>query len=344
METPRESIFVSALRSFCRTLFVMLGFFVALFLAMVLFSAFSGSYRPPIKTTMEILPDLEERRQLVNLSAPVILRINIHGFIGDMGLKGSQVTCEEIQNILLDSREGMLQRSRVKGILLHFDTPGGGVTDSDNIYRMLMKYKELYKTPIFGYVDGMCASGGMYIASSTDRLFCGPTGIVGSVGVRAGPFFNVYDAMTKWGIQSKNIIEGIDKDMMDPFRPWKANESQSLQNTMSYFYQQFVDLVTSARPRLDKKKLVEEYGAKVFDGVRAQEYGYVDVANSSYDSALLALMQEARIDSSQPYQVVQLKPQHGFLAELVDGKLPKIEHRLQLGNEQRERFAFLYGE
>jgi protease IV len=345
MEPTRESIFVSSLRGFCRALFIMFGFFAALFLAFFLFSIFGGSYRPTQKTTLEILPDLNNTRQLVSLSAPVILQIKIHGVIGDLVPNPNQrVTSEDIQNILVESREGFLHRDRVKGVLLYFDTPGGSVTDSDNIYRMLVKYKELYKVPVFGYIDGMCASGGMYIASAADRLFCGPVGVVGSVGVVSGPFFNVFDALTRWGVKSKTITEGLDKDMMNPMRPWKADEDANLQALMSSFYQQFVDLVTMARPRLDRNKLINEYGAKIYDGVRAQEYGYVDVANSSYEAALLALIREAQIDLSLPYQVVELKAHRGLLASLADGSsgLNQIEHRIQLGSDRPERFAYLY--
>ena len=85
------------------------------------------------------------------------------------------------------------------------------------------------------------------------------------------------EALTKLGVKSETITEGLNKDMMSPFRPWKQDEDASLKAVTAYFYQQFVDIVAAARPRMDKTKLIQEYGAKVFDPITAQVYGYIDV-------------------------------------------------------------------
>lgn len=345
MEIQNESIFVSSLRGFCRSLFIMLGLFGAILIAVFVFFAFSSPYQPEEKTTLVILPDLEGKRDLAPINSPVILQINIHGVIGDPQHLNSDI----VQSILLDSREGILHHNRVKGVLLHFNTPGGTVVDSDNIYRMIKKYKDKYKVPVFGYIDGMCASGGMYVASAADRLYCGPTGIAGSIGVIFGPFFNIYDMMNKIGLQARTLTEGSGKDMMSPIRPWKPDEDEVLKKVMAYCYEQFVDVVTSARPRLDRAKLIDEYGAKIFDGPTAQTLGYVDTLGD-YDTALTALMQEAKIDPAKPYQVVLFKPHRNILNEMMEGRSPlingKLEHELQIGpsssNAIKDQFAYLW--
>ncbi len=346
MEIQRESIFISALRGFCRSFFILLGIFAAFIVATFIYSSFTSPYQSQNKTTLEILPDLEWKSDFVSLSAPAILQINIHGVIGDPEKMDSEI----VKSILVDSRSGLLAGDRVKGILLHFDTPGGTVTDSDNIYRLLLAYKEKYKVPIYGYVNGMCASGGMYIASAADKLFCSPAGVVGSVGVIIGPFFNLYDTIGKLGIQAKTLTEGLDKDMMNPFRSWKPNEDESLKELIAYFYQQFVKVVTTGRPNLDRSKLINQYGANVFDGPSAQQFGYIDVAESSYPEALAALMVDAGVDANKTYQIVQLKPEHHFLADLMKGFSPlsngKVEHQIHIGSDKtyaiRDRFAYLY--
>jgi len=340
MGTQRDSIFRSSLRGFFRSLFILLGIFSAFFVAGFALFSFSSVLKVEEKTNLEVLPNLNWKRDPLAITAPVVLQVNIHGVIGDPEHLDTKI----MQSILLDSRSGLLDRDRVKAILLHFNTPGGTVFDSDNIYRLLLKYKERYKVPVFGFVEGMCASGGMYIASAADRLFCSPSAIVGSVGVIIGPFFNIYDVIAKIGVQAKTITAGLDKDMMNPLRPWKADEDQNLQLLISHTYQQFVDIVTSARPKLDKKKLVNEYGAKIFDGQTAQELGYVDVANSDYETALAALLKEANIDVDKPYQVVLLSPRHSFLTEWMQGKHGVVKHKLCIGSDYqiRDAFAYLY--
>jgi signal peptide peptidase SppA len=227
------------------------------------------------------------------------------------------------------------------------NTPGGTVVDSDNIYRMLKAYKSRYKVPVFAYVDGLCASGGMYISCAADQVFAGPASIIGSVGVIIGPFFNMVDAMGKIGISSKTITEGLDKDMMSPFRPWKPDEDASLKAVTSYFYQQFVDIVVAAKSRMDKTKLIQEYGAQVYDPVTAQAYGYVDYAGVGRDDALLALLKEANVDPDKTYQVVHLEPKSEWLSSIFNAKSPlltgRIEHTLHTGAPHiRDQIAYLY--
>jgi len=344
MEIQRESIFISALRSFCRMFFAVCGVFLAFLVMSFLYSLLATTPAIEAKTKIKYLPNAENKRELVEATAPVILQLNVHGVIGDPKTLDTDI----VQNILIDSRTGILQNNRVKGILLHMNTPGGTVVDSDNIYRMVNAYKEQYKVPVFAYIDGLCASGGMYISCSADQVYAGPASIIGSVGVIIGPFFNLVEGLAKLGIKAQTITEGLDKDMMTPFRPWRPDEDASLKTVTAYFYQQFVDIVTTARTRIDKTKLVQEYGAKVFDPVTAQEFGYIDVANSSRNETLLALLNKAGVDPAKPYQVVSLEPKSEWISSLFNEKASplftgKIEHTIDTGAPKiRDQVAYLY--
>lgn len=343
MEISRESIFVSSLRSFCKMFFAIIGILLAVFLCSMLYNLSSGVSLIEPKTTMTVLPDATGKREMVSAAAPAILQLNIHGIIGEPNALDSEV----IENILIDSRTGLLTNNRVKGILIHFNTPGGTVVDSDNIYRMLMEYKTKYKVPIYAYVDGLCASGGMYIASSAEKIYASPTSVIGSVGVILGPFFNVYDSLGKIGVQTKTLTKGIGKDAMSPFHQWKEGEDDAYKPIVSYFYERFVQIVTSARPNLDREKLISEYGAQVFDPMKAQQYGYIDNANASRNESLLALLEEAKLDPEKPYQVVELEPRRDWISQLFKAKNSllsgKIEHHFDLGQPKiRDQFAYLY--
>ncbi|MDE3045092.1 MAG: S49 family peptidase [Verrucomicrobiota bacterium] len=346
MEIARESIFVSALRSFCKVFFSIIGFFLALFLISFIYSLFSSPYNAEEKTSLTLLPDLNGKSELRPISSPAILQINIHGVIGEP----EKLDTDVVQSILLDSQNNLLLKNRIKAILLHVNTPGGTVTDSDNIYRMLKEYKQKYNVPIFAYVDGMCASGGMYVTSAADKLYASPASVVGSVGVVFGPFFNVSDAMGRLGIQSKTITQGLDKDMMNPFRPWKPDEDAAIQAVMAFFYNRFVDIVTAAHPNLNKDKLISEYGAKIFDGPTAQRLGYIDVADADDQMALRDLMTEANIDPEKPYQIVTLETKKDWYSSLMGSGSSlftgKLEHIINFGDQRspaiRDQFSYLF--
>lgn len=343
MNFTRESIFGGALRSFFTSFAAIVGILIGVIIVVFGLMVVTGPNYLPEKAEPVIMPDAQGERVLLSGSTPAVLRIDFHGVIG-MG----DLTSEKIQNILLDSREDFLRNGRVKALFLHMDTPGGTVTDADAIYRAILDYKAKYKVPVYAYIDGLCASGGMYIISAADKVFATSASTIGSIGVIMGPIFNFSDTMTKIGVSSMTFTEGKDKDMLNPFRPWTPTEGDSLKTIMADLYDRFVSIVTQARPNLNKEKLINDYGANVFIAKEAEELGYIDVAGSDYSQALTALVQAAGIDEKGSYQVVQLYSPQPFFPALVQGafKHGKITHTLDLGpyfnSELSGKFLYLY--
>ncbi|NGX33844.1 MAG: putative signal peptide peptidase SppA [Candidatus Anoxychlamydiales bacterium] len=303
MKVAKESIFISAIRAFFNTLLGTFGVFVAIIPSIILFAILSTSdQKQGTKNKLEILPDLNGSTKMLSLNTPAILQLEVHGVIGT-----AHLTSKDVNFQLIESRKGILKNDRVKALLLHINSPGGAATDSDTIYRNILAYKERYNVPVYAYVDGMCASGGFFIACAADQIYTSPFSMIGSVGSLMGPFFNFYNIMEKYGVKSLTITAGKDKDMLNPFREWKTSEDQNIQKINEYVYKKFVDIVATSR-NIDKDKIINEYGAHVFDSDEAKEIGYTDVANSSYEIALTALLEKADIDETKNYQVVCLYP------------------------------------
>lgn len=346
MNYLKESIFVHALRTLCSTFAGAFGILVAFIVIFFFLTFFSSSQITPEKSEMTIEADAEGRRDVLSASSPVILRLDFHGILGDRDL-----TSAKIESILLDSQEGLLQHERVKAIFMHVNTPGGETTNCDGIYRALLAYKKKYNVPIYAFVDGLCCSGGMYITSAADRVYATPPSVIGSVGIILGPAFNFTDLMGKIGVQSLTLTEGKDKDMLNPFRPWKEGEAQSLRNILSGLYDRFVDIVTQSHPRLAKENLIDDYGAQVYLSNQAQALGYIDVADSDYNTAMRDLAEAAKIPQGTKYQVVKLSPPHSFLSEIAQKSSPlitgKLSHTFDVGQQQPSpdfagKFLYLY--
>lgn len=311
---PQESILLSALRCFLKSFSSAMGIFVFIILLVALFASQISS-NGNSKTIFSFAPDSNGNRAPLAVTTPCILKINIEGIIG-----AGKLTTQTIESLLLDSRENLLKHDRVKGVLLCINTPGGSVTDSNGIYEAIKSYKEKYKIPVYAYVDGTCASGGMYISSAADAIYSSSVSIIGSVGVILGPVFNFHDLMQNLGIKTKTISRGKDKEMLNPFTPWKPGEESSLYAITDYLYSHFVSIVCDARHLIDKEKLINEYGAQVFAAPKAMEIGYIDQANASYSSTLNALTAAANIGETQKYQVVELSPAEPLLGSLLQGK------------------------
>lgn len=320
----KESIFTASLRSLFVTFAAVVGLFLALLVVILGLSALSGSIETPPKSDLMVSADANGHRKLLPSSTPVLLRIDVHGVIGEMDLTAGKFT-----SLLLDSRTGALDKDRVKGILLHLNTPGGLATDSSSIYHLLDEYKKKYNVPVYAFVDGMCASGGMYIACAADKIYSTGESVIGSVGVRLGPVFNVSQAMDKVGIQSLTLTQGKNKDALNPFRPWAEGEDVSLRNILEKEYAEFVSVVVAARKNLPKEKLLNEYGAQVYIGKEAEQLGYVDVGNSDYISCLKALAEAAGITEGKEYQVVLISPSHSVLEGLAQSKNGLLKGRIE---------------
>ncbi len=326
----QDSILHSSMRALFMAFFTMIGICFGILAVIMFFGVLSSSStdsRLKTVSTEEILPNAKGKREVVATDAPVILQVNIKGIIG-----AEDLSAKSVRQILVESREGDLKDNRVKGILLHIDSPGGTVTDSAGIYEVVNEYKKKYQVPVYAYVDGLCASGGMYIASAADKVFASDVSLIGSVGVIAPTFMNISKLLERFGVESLTISAGKDKDAMNPLRPWKPDEDANYRHIINYYYNSFVDLVISNRPQLSKQKLVEDYGARIFPAEQALEYGYIDVANATISDTLNALLKAANIEGDS-YQVIRLENKEWW-KDLFSSQSPlftgKITHKVSV--------------
>ncbi|MEL7431277.1 MAG: S49 family peptidase [Chlamydiota bacterium] len=338
MEPVHESIFSSTIRSFCKAFAGVIGIALAIVPLILFIGSFNSDYDSAPKIDVKFLPDLEGNTKVEAPSSPVVLQINIHGVIGEE----EGTLAEEVDLILTESRKGIFSEDRVRAILLHINTPGGLVTDSDNIYRYLEAYKKKHSIPIYAYVNGLCASGGMYVGCAADKILTSPVSLVGSIGVRMGTYFNISQPLKMLKIMSKSFSEGKGKDEMNPVRPWKEGEGDYIQEIGQFYYKTFVDIVTKSRPNIAPTKLVEEYGAKLFDAPTAKRLGYVDESESSYHQTLNELLVAANIDPSSPYQIVELSGKKPWVRKLFSSDAKSVQKFLRGIFVQEDKLPFSY--
>lgn len=340
----RESVFKSAIRAFFVAFFSLAGIFVAFLILLLFFSTASESVKEPERSyKTEILPNANGVRKIMSNTAPVILQLNIDGAIGT-----ELLNMNTIRQQLIESREGDLKNNRVKALLLRINSPGGTVIDSEGIYRMIREYKEQYKVPVFAFVDGLCASGSLFIAVSAEKIFATDASIIGSVGVVTGPFMNVVQLLEKFGVEPLMISAGKGKTDLSPFRKWEPGEQKNIQDIVNHFYDSFVDIVASERPNLTKEKLMTDFGARVFPAPIAQQNGYIDDADSNYRSTLKELLKKMGIEDDF-YQVVQLQSKKWY-AELFNSKSSLfngiIKHQIDIPGDLdpnlRNQFLYMY--
>ena len=308
MEIQKESIMRNAFRSFFKSVMKILGFSFGVTVVLFLISMFSNKDLLPPPAQFSVAPDADGQRKLLPMNTPAIAILKIDDVIGM-----NDLTAEKFKELLSQTRENLLENNRTKALLIHINSPGGTVIDSDNIYQAIKRYKDEFKVPVMAFVDGLCASGGMYIASSCDKILATRSSIIGSVGVRIGPKFNLTGTLEKYGAYGVTLTKGKDKDSFNMFRAWTPDEGANFEQMINLQYERFLNIVTEARPNLSKDKLINDYGANIYLAETAKEYGYIDDSDATYESCIKTLAQTAGIQDGENYQVFELTVPHTVL-------------------------------
>ena len=228
-----------------------------------------------------------------------VLRIRVEGAIAEVaspliGAAGGTVS---------DVRRALKVAARdqaIKGVLIDINSPGGGVTDSDEIHRLIGDFRrENPVIPVLALFGDMAASGGYYIAVACDRIRARPTSITGSIGVIMSAY-NFGDAAEKLGIREV-VVKSANtpfKDMMSPFRAMTDEERKILDSIVEEFYQRFVDVVNQGRPGLTREQVEKLADGRIYTGFQALESGLVDEVGT-FDEAMDELHSLMGVESAQ---------------------------------------------
>jgi protease-4 len=173
---------------------------------------------------------------------------------------------------------------QVRAVVLRVESPGGGVTPSQEIYRELTRLKE--KKPVIASLGGVAASGGYYIASACNAIVANPGTITGSIGVLMETV-NVQGLLDKLGVRGGVIKAGTYKDLGSPLREMTAEERQILKTMLEDVHQQFISAVATGR-NMEEAAVRTLADGRVYSGEQAQRLGLVDHLGNLQDAITLA--------------------------------------------------------
>jgi ClpP class serine protease len=155
---------------------------------------------------------------------------------------------------------------RISAIVLKANTPGGS---TDSLYLIQEVLGEKIK-PVFGYIDGMCASCGYVALSYCDRIYCiNRMAAVGGIGVFArmivpgkeNAFYKVIEVYPP---------ESRDKNL--PVREAIAGNPALLEEELSKLAVYIQDTVRSNRPGISEDTMT----GKLYYGYEAEKLGMID--------------------------------------------------------------------
>lgn len=194
-----------------------------------------------------------------------VLVIDVSGLITDEERRGAlgitkapRLTARIREELDLAEKDGS-----IKAVVLRINSPGGTVTACDIINHEIRRFKEKRKVYVVSELMDVAASGGYFIALSSDRIIAHPTTVTGSIGVVAFGV-NARGLMQKIGLEDQTIKSGDKKDMGSPLREMTGEEREILKSIVDGMHERFLSALIDGRKALAGLK--REDLRKIADG------------------------------------------------------------------------------
>ena len=208
-----------------------------------------------------------------------------------VGTTGERVAVVELTEPIIDSQDIVRQFKKyrdnrsVRAIVFRVDSPGGGVSASQEIYEEVRKTRQSGK-PVVVSMGSVAASGGYYVSCGATKIVANPGTLTGSIGV-IFQFLHFSELMNKIGIDASTFKTGKFKDIGSPFRKTTEDEKKFFEQLLGDVYDQFVTVVATER-KMDRKVVLKYADGRVFTGRQALQYGFVDTLGTYEDAVSIA--------------------------------------------------------
>jgi protease IV len=206
----------------------------------------------------------------------------------------------------------------VVAVVLEIDSPGGGVTASDEMHQSVLDFEENTGEPVVVSMQDVTASGGYYISTAADRIVAHETTLTGSLGV-IFEIPNFAEAAEKYGIKRVVIKSGKYKGMGSAFREMTPDERDILQSFVDDLYVQFVDVISEGRD-IPKDRVREIADGRVYSGLQAKKLGLIDSFGGLDEASAIAGNLAGTSDTTVVRYVQQPSFTDTLLARLAPGK------------------------
>lgn len=256
---------------------------------------------------------------------------------------GSKIAVVELDGIIFSPKQIVSQLKKfadddsVKAIIIHVNSPGGGVAASEEIYREVKRIRDEKKKRIVASIETVGASGAYYVASATNKIYADKGSVVGSIGVIA-EWVN-YGELLRWAkLNAITMKAGEFKDTGSPTREMTPVEREYMQGLVDNMHTQFIQAVADGRHAKESDIRVIANG-KVWTGQQAADLKLVDQI-ADFEGAVKDTAQAVNI-SGEPTLVYPPKERRSALDLLfgdVSDYLPRREKLL----EQQVGFYYLW--
>lgn len=199
-----------------------------------------------------------------------------------------------------------LRKNRnIRAVIIRINSPGGSVTASEDIRSEINALRK-NNIPVVISMGAMAASGGYWIATSSDYILASANTITGSIGI-FGIIPTFENALAKVGVHSDGVSTSVLAEMT-MLKPLSEEYQQLIQMNINNSYHTFLSLVAHAR-KLTLSEVDNLARGQVWLGQEARLIGLVDKIGDFDD----AIAQAAKLANLQTYRINWLKPESSWL-------------------------------
>ena len=271
---------------------------------------------------------------LIKLNGPILNEPSINFNIGLLD-SINIIYVSEVEKLLKT-----LEIENVNGLIISINSPGGSVSASYKLYKIIDNFSKKNSIPIYFHTNELMASGAYWAALSGNKIFANYGSLIGSIGV-SGPewiFFDEPFSMskgvfgnaieTKNGIKQFNNIAGKSKDLFNSFRAPTEKELNELKNITKRIYLDFIYSVEKNR-KIESNIIINEIGAMIFDSKTAKEKFLIDQI-ASLQKTIMIMADDL---SFNDYRIVEKKFQkNSFFSTLNLIKFNYFSNKQQLND------------
>jgi protease-4 len=217
--------------------------------------------------------------------------------------------------------------SKIKAIILEINSPGGSPVATDEIAQAVKDARAHNKT-VVAWIREEGASGGYWIASSSDHIVANRMSITGSIGVY-GSYMQFDKFLQDWNVSYNRLVAGERKDIGDPFVNLDDAKRDFLQRKLDKLHMFFIEEVAHNR-NMSVKDVQMLADGRIFLGVEAKEEGLVDELGGKPE-AVAYVKRKIGADVT----IVEYAPKKTFMEELFGVVSPQRTPTLEQLAQQR---------
>lgn len=234
----------------------------------------------PVSFVVNVTPQRQELESKIVERAPGfrsarIAIVDVSGMIHNSARSGLLFENENPVSLLQEQFNAAAGDGRVRAVILRINSPGGTVTASDVMHRIVKRFERDTGKPVVALLMDVAASGGYYVACAADEIVAYPTTLTGSVGVIMQTL-SVKPALGRIGVRTEAIVSGPNKAIASPLGTMTQEHRAILQSLVDDYYAKFVQVVRDGRPNLDASRLDELIDGRIMSGEAAAMAGMVD--------------------------------------------------------------------